>query len=65
MLILTRKEKESIIINGNIKVTILNIKGRAAFVGIDAPKEIPILREELKGREKSISIQYKKSKIDV
>ena len=51
MLLLTRKAQESIIINGNIKITILKLDRGQVKIGIDAPKEIPILREELIGRE--------------
>ena len=47
MLVLTRKEDESLVINGNIKLTILSIKGGQVRVGIEAPKDISIHREEL------------------
>ncbi|MDX1352059.1 MAG: carbon storage regulator CsrA [Thiomicrorhabdus sp.] len=47
MLVLTRKENESLVINGNIKLTVLSIKGGQVRVGIDAPDDIAIHREEL------------------
>lgn len=47
MLVLTRRENESLIIGDNIKLTILAVKGGQVRVGIDAPNEIPINREEL------------------
>ena len=47
MLVLTRKETEAIMV-GEVKVTIVRIKGGTVRIGIDAPKEVKILREELK-----------------
>lgn len=47
MLVLTRKENESLIINENIEITILGIDGDQIKLGIKAPKEIPILRKEI------------------
>ena len=47
MLILTRRAGESLIINDQITVTILNIKGNQVRVGIEAPKDIGVHREEI------------------
>lgn len=47
MLVLTRKVNESIIIADNIKIEILEIKGEKVKIGIEAPKELHILRDEL------------------
>lgn len=47
MLVLTRKQNESLIINGEIKCTILAVKGGQVRIGIEAPKDVPIHREEL------------------
>ncbi len=47
MLILTRKVGEKLIIDDNIEVVILEIKGNQIRVGIEAPKEISIFREEV------------------
>ena len=47
MLILTRKEQESIIINNNITIKILKMDRGQVKIGIDAPPEILILRDEL------------------
>lgn len=47
MLVLTRKEKESIIINENIEVVILGIEDGKVKLGINAPKEVDIHRKEV------------------
>lgn len=47
MLILTRRHNESICIGNNIKLRVLNIRGGQVQVGIDAPSEIDIYREEV------------------
>ncbi len=47
MLILTRKLGESIIIEDNIKVTVIDINNQQIKLGIDAPKHITINREEV------------------
>jgi len=46
MLILTRKSGEAITIGENIKITILDIKGKYARVGVEAPRELVVCREE-------------------
>ena len=47
MLALARKVNESIIINDDIEVAILEIKGDQVMVGIKAPKSVPVYRKEL------------------
>jgi carbon storage regulator len=47
MLALSRKRDESLIIDNNIEVTILDIRGDQVKIGISAPKEIPIYRKEV------------------
>lgn len=47
MLILTRRCGETIKINDNIDITILGTKGNEAKLGITAPKDIPVHREEI------------------
>ena len=47
MLALSRKTNESIIINNDIEVTILEIKGDQVKIGINAPKSVPVYRKEL------------------
>ena len=47
MLALSRKKGEALIINNNIEVTVLEIKGDQVKLGISAPKEVPIYRKEV------------------
>ncbi|WMC93890.1 carbon storage regulator CsrA [Kineothrix sp. MB12-C1] len=47
MLALSRKKNEALIINNNIEITILEIKGEQVKIGIAAPKEVPIYRKEV------------------
>jgi carbon storage regulator len=47
MLVLSRKIKEAICISDNIVVRILSVRGDNVRIGIDAPKEVKVLREEL------------------
>jgi carbon storage regulator CsrA len=47
MLVLSRKLMESIDIGGNVVVTVLTIRGGKVQIGIDAPKEVRVLRTEL------------------
>jgi len=46
MLILTRKKGEAIAIGDHIQVQVLNVKGGQVRIGIDAPREVQINREE-------------------
>lgn len=47
MLILTRKIEEAIMIGDDIKIIVLGIKGNQIRVGIEAPKEVGVHREEI------------------
>ena len=47
MLVLSRKRNESIIINDNIIITIVDIRGDKVRLGIEAPKECPVHRQEV------------------
>lgn len=47
MLALSRKKNEALIINNNIEITILEVKGDQVKIGISAPKEVPVYRKEV------------------
>jgi carbon storage regulator len=47
MLVLSRKKNESIVINSDITITVVEIRGDKVRLGIDAPKEIPVHRREV------------------
>lgn len=47
MLVLTRKQNEGILIGNDIIVTVINIEGDKIRLGIEAPKNVRVIREEL------------------
>lgn len=47
MLALTRKKGESIILNNDIEISILELRGDQVKVGVNAPKEVPVYRKEV------------------
>ena len=47
MLALSRKKNEALVVNNNIEVTVLEIKGDQVKLGIKAPREVPIYRKEV------------------
>ena len=47
MLVLTRRPGESIVVGQDIVITVIEIKGGQVRIGIDAPREIDVYREEI------------------
>ena len=47
MLALSRKKNESIVINNDVEITVLDIKGEQVKLGITAPKSVPVYRKEV------------------
>ena len=60
MLILTRRVDESLVIGDNVTVTILGVKGNQVRIGVDAPRDVTVHREELAqkqdAREQKLSL---------
>ena len=48
MLVLSRKKNDTIIIDGNVTIEVLQVKGNGVRLGIKAPKHVRVLRGELK-----------------
>ena len=47
MLILTRSPEQTLIIGDNVRIKVLGITGKQVKLGIDAPRSVPVVREEL------------------
>ena len=47
MLALSRKKGEAIVINNDVEITILEVKGDQVKIGVSAPKEVPVYRKEV------------------
>jgi carbon storage regulator len=61
MLALTRKKGEALVINNNIEITVIEVRGDQIKLGITAPKDVPIYRKEVylqiqKENEESINV---------
>jgi len=53
MLILTRRVQEALVINDNVTITVLSVKGNQVRLGIDAPRDVEVHREEIYHRVKA------------
>jgi len=47
MLVLSRKKNESIIINDNVVVTVIDVRGDKVRIGIEAPRDVSVHRQEV------------------
>ena len=57
MLVLSRKQHQSLVIGENIKITILELKGNQVRIGIDAPESISVHREEILNKTTHDSVE--------
>ncbi len=57
MLILTRRVQEALVINDNVTITVLSVKGNQVRLGIEAPRDVEVHREEIYHRVKSTKNQ--------
>lgn len=55
MLLLTRREKQSIIINGNIRVKVLKFLDGEVEIGVEAPPNVSVNREEIEKKKIKIN----------
>ena len=71
MLVLSRKKNESIIINDNITVTVIEIRGDKVRLGIEAPKDVTVHRREVyeaiqnQARSRNQGPRFRPPKFDV
>ena len=57
MLILTRRVGESLMIGDDVTITVLGVKGNQVRIGVDAPKEVAVHREEILNRIEEASAE--------
>ena len=57
MLVLSRRLGETLIIGDDIQVRILGIDGMQVRIGIDAPKSVNVVRQEIAGRDRDITFE--------
>ncbi len=61
MLVLSRKVGERILIGDNISVTVVRVTGGGVRIGIEAPAEMPVIREELKRSVDQTEAQFRET----
>jgi carbon storage regulator len=54
MLVLSRRLGEEIVIDGGIRITVVDLKGGQVRLGITAPKSVSVLRQEIRDRDPSV-----------
>ena len=64
MLILTRKVGESVLIGDDISITVLSVRGNQVKLGVQAPKEVSVHREEIYQRILQSKDEHKDEHID-
>ena len=57
MLILTRRVGESLMIGDDVTITVLGVKGNQVRIGVKAPKEVAVHREEILNRIEAVSAE--------
>ncbi len=62
MLVLARRENEAVVIGGGIRIRVIEVKGGQVRLGIDAPREVPVHREEIARRIEAAAIAGKFAK---
>jgi carbon storage regulator CsrA len=65
MLVLTRKLGEKVVINGNITLTVVEMKGNRVTIAFDAPAQVRILRGELLGLPNGVQPSRKRNEADL
>ncbi|MGN0318265.1 MAG: carbon storage regulator CsrA [Lachnospira sp.] len=65
MLALSRKKDEAIVINDEIEVTVIEIKGDQVKLGISAPKSVPVYRKEVYVQIQNANKEAASQKVDV
>ena len=59
MLVLSRRIGERLVIDGNIVVTVIEVRGQQIRLGVEAPPEIPVWREEVAAKREMVAASFK------
>ena len=51
MLILTRRQGESIIVGDNVRITVISVKGNQVRIGVEAPRSVSVQRQEIASKK--------------
>ncbi len=54
MLVLSRKESEKILVGNDVRITVIRVTPKSVRIGIEAPADMPILREELRTDDRGL-----------
>lgn len=65
MLVVTRKPGEKLHIGANIRITVVEVKGNRIKIGIEAPVEVPVFREEIQERLVVPSQEYMEARCKI
>jgi carbon storage regulator len=63
MLVLTRRLGETIVINGDIHITVVAIQGDRIRLGVTAPRDVPVDRKEIHERRAEFEIRYAEPRV--
>lgn len=63
MLVLSRRLGETIVIDGNISITVVSVKGERVRIGVNAPHEVPVDRLEVHSRRSDIVVNLQPSSV--
>jgi carbon storage regulator len=61
MLVLARRVGESLVVNDNIVVTVLGVQGDQVRIGVDAPRDIMVFREEIYRKRENHGVRSRES----
>lgn len=65
MLVLARKVGQSIVVNDNVEILIIEVRGEQVRLGIEAPRSIPVHRKELLEQIRAANLKAATAEVDI